>query len=192
MCIRDSCNAAVYEYGSATILNSVTAPAADNAGNPGKAMGVTVAWSSNVKYTTATPITLPAGIYTVKINGYNAFGSATLFHSNLAFVAESGTVIASSSKSNFASNVWEDDVLSFTLDTETTGNITFGGYAENKGSGDHARVFFDNITISHFADLLSQAVADLNETIAKAQAVADAGLAPVSYTHLTLPTILLV
>ena len=44
-------NAAVYEYGSATILNSVTAPAADNAGNPGKAMGVTVAWSSNVKYT---------------------------------------------------------------------------------------------------------------------------------------------
>ena len=172
------CNAAVYEYGSATILNSVTAPAADNAGNPGKAMGVTVAWSSNVKYTTATPITLPAGIYTIKINGYNAFGSATLFHSNLAFVAESGTVIASSSKSNFASNVWEDDVISFTLDTETTGNITFGGYAENKGSGDHARVFFDNITISHFADLLSQAVADLNETIAKAQAVADAGLAP--------------
>ena len=172
------CNAAVYEYGSATILNSVTAPAADNAGNPGKAMGVTVTWSSNVKYTTATPITLPAGIYTIKINGYNAFGSATLFHSNLAFVAESGTVIASSSKSNFASNVWEDDVLSFTLDTETTGNITFGGYAENKGSGDHARVFFDNITISHFADLLSQAVADLNETIAKAQAVADAGLAP--------------
>lgn len=171
-------NAAVYEYGSATILNSVTAPAADNAGNPGKAMGVTVAWSSNVKYTTATPITLPAGIYTIKINGYNAFGSATLFHSNLAFVAESGTVIASSSKSNFASNVWEDDVISFTLDTETTGNITFGGYAENKGSGDHARVFFDNITISHFADLLSQAVADLNETIAKAQAVADAGLAP--------------
>ena len=171
-------NAAVYEYGSATILNSVTAPAADNAGNPGKAMGVTVAWSSNVKYTTATPITLPAGIYTIKINGYNAFGSATLFHSNLAFVAEGGTVIASSSKSNFASNVWEEDVISFTLDSETTGNITFGGYAEGKGSGSHARVFFDNITISHFADLLSQAVADLNETIAKAQAVADAGLAP--------------
>ncbi len=171
-------NAAVYEYGSATILNSVTAPAADNAGNPGKAMGVTVAWSSNVKYTTATPITLPAGVYTVKINGYNAFGAKTLFHSNLAFVAEGGTVIASSSKSNFASNVWEEDVITFTLDAETTGNITFGGYAENKGSGDHARVFFDNITISHFADLLSQAVADLNETIAKAQAVADAGLAP--------------
>lgn len=171
-------NAAVYEYGSATMLNSVTAPAADNAGNPGKAMGVTVAWSSNVKYTTATPITLPAGIYTIKINGYNAFGSATLFHSNLAFVAESGTVIASSSKSNFASNVWEEDVLSFTLDAETTGNITFGGYAENKGSDKHARVFFDNITISHFADLLSQAVADLNETIAKAQAVAAAGVAP--------------
>lgn len=171
-------NAAVYEYGSATILNSVTAPAADNAGNPGKAMGVTVAWSSNVKYTTTTPITLPAGVYTVKINGYNAFGAKTLFHSNLAFVAEGGTVIASSSKSNFASNVWEEDVITFTLDAETTGNITFGGYAENKGSGDHARVFFDNITISHFADLLSQAVADLNETIAKAQAVADAGLAP--------------
>ena len=181
-------NAAVYEYGSATILNSVTAPAADNAGNPGKAMGITVAWSSNVKYTTATPITLPAGIYTIKINGYNAFGSATLFHSNLAFVAESGTVIASSSKSNFASNVWEDDVLSFTLDTETTGNITFGGYAESKGSGSHARVFFDNITISHFADLLSQAVADLNETIAKAQAVADAGLAPKTDINVAITT----
>lgn len=163
-----NCNAAVYAYGSATILNSVTAPAADNAGNPGKAMGVTVAWSSNVKYTTATPITLPAGIYTIKINGYNAFGSATLFHSNLAFVAEDGTVIASSSKSNFASNVWEDDVISFTLDTETTGNITFGGYAENKGSGSHARVFFDNITIERFTELTWN-IALLNAEIANAQ-----------------------
>lgn len=172
------CNAAAFEYGSAAKLNDCIAPAADNAGNPGKTMGVTVAWSSNVKYTTASPITLPAGIYTIKINGYNSYGSATLFHSNFAFVAEDNTVIASSSKSNFASNVWEEDVLSFTLDAETTGNITFGGYAENKGSGSHARVFFDNITISHFADLLSQAVADLNETITKAQSVAAAGLAP--------------
>lgn len=163
-----NCNAAVYEYGSATILNSVTAPAADNAGNPGKAMGVTVAWSSNVKYTTATPITLPAGIYTIKINGYNAFGAKTLFHSNLAFVAEGGTVIASSSKSNFASNVWEEDVISFTLDTETTGNITFGGYAENKGSGEHAKVFFDNITIERFTEL-TRDIALLNAEIANAQ-----------------------
>lgn len=172
------CNAAAFEYGSAAKLNDCIAPAADNAGNSGKTMGVTVAWSSNVKYTTASPITLPAGIYTIKINGYNSYGSATLFHSNFAFVAEDNTVIASSSKSNFASNVWEEDVLSFTLDAETTGNITFGGYAENKGSGSHARVFFDNIKISHFADLLSQAVADLNETITKAQSVAAAGLAP--------------
>ena len=172
------CNAAAFEYGSAAKLNDCIAPAADNAGNSGKTMGITVAWSSNVKYTTASPITLPAGIYTIKINGYNSYGSATLFHSNFAFVADDNTVIASSSKSNFASNVWEEDVLSFTLDAETTGNITFGGYAENKGSGSHARVFFDNITISHFADLLSQAVADLNETITKAQSVAAAGLAP--------------
>ena len=163
-----NCNAAVYAYGSATILNSVTAPAADNAGNSGKAMGVTVAWSSNVKYITATPITLPAGVYTVKINGYNADGSKTLFHSNLAFVAEGGTVIASSSKSNFASKVWEEDVITFTLDTETTGNITFGGYAENKGSGEHAKVFFDNITIERFTEL-TRDIALLNAEIANAQ-----------------------
>ncbi|MGM9710283.1 MAG: hypothetical protein ACI3ZB_11890 [Prevotella sp.] len=173
------CNAAAFEYGSAATLNDCIAPAADNAGNSGKTMGVTVAWSSNVKYTTASPITFPAGVYTVKINGYNSFGSATLFHSNFAVVAEDKTtVIASSSKSNFASNKWEEDVLSFTLDAETTGYITFGGYAENKGSGDHARVFFDNITIERYADALSRDVALLNAEIAKAQNVADAGLAP--------------
>lgn len=175
----DWCNAAVFEYGSTAKLNNVTAPAVDNAGNPGKAMGVTVTWSSNIKYTSASPITLPAGIYTVKINGYNAFSTATLFHSNFAVVAEDKTtVIASSSKSNFASNVWEEDVLTFTLDAETTGYIVFGGYADGAGTAAHAKVFFDNITIERYADALSRDVALLNAEIAKAQKVAAAGLAP--------------
>lgn len=175
----DWCNAAVYEYGSTAKLNTVTTPAVDNAGNPGKAMGVTVTWSSNIKYTSASPITLPAGIYTVKIYGYNAFSTATLFHSNFAVVAEDKTtVIASSSKSNFASNVWEEDVLTFTLDAETTAYIVFGGYADGSGTAAHAKVFFDNITIERYADALSRDVALLNAEIAKAQKVAAAGLAP--------------
>lgn len=175
----DWCNAAVYEYGSTAKLNTVTTPAVDNAGNPGKAMGVTVTWSSNIKYTSASPITFPAGSYTVKINGYNAFSTATLFHSNFAVVAEDKTtVIASSSKSNFASNVWEEDVLTFTLDAETTGYIVFGGYADGAGTAAHAKVFFDNITIERYADALSRDVALLNAEIAKAQKVAAAGLAP--------------
>ncbi|OYP58888.1 hypothetical protein CIL02_13065 [Prevotella sp. P3-122] len=167
-------NGAVIEYGSTVKLNGVNIPDVDNAGNSGKALGITVGWGGAVVYKSAE-FTFPAGHYTLKANAYNA-GTAAQFGSKLGFESAEKTVV--SSRQSFDLNAWVEDVVEFELASETTGCITIGGVAISGGSTSNGRIFFDNITISHFADLLSQAVAALNETIAKAQAVADAGLAP--------------
>lgn len=167
-------NSAVIEYGSTVKLNGVNIPDVDNAGNSGKALGITVGWNNAIVYKSAE-FTLPSGYYTLKANAYNA-GTAAQFVSKLGFESAEKTVV--SSRQSFDLNAWVEDVVEFELAAETTGCITIGGVAINGTSTSNGKVFFDNITISHFADLLSQAVADLNETIAKAQAVADAGLAP--------------
>lgn len=177
-------NSAVIEYGSTVKLNGVNIPDVDNAGNSGKALGITVGWNNAIVYKSAE-FTLPSGYYTLKANAYNA-GTAAQFVSKLGFESAEKTVV--SSRQSFDLNAWVEDVVEFELAAETTGCITIGGVAINGTSTSNGKVFFDNITISHFADLLSQAVAGLNETIAKAQAVADAGLAPKTDINVAITT----
>lgn len=142
---------AVVAYGSEVTLNSANAPAADNAGNTGKALGVTVGWGGKVTYESAEAITLPAGTYTLKANAYNA-GTATDFASKLAFITTDGTTYIST-KNSFTLNTWETDEVTFTLTEETEGKFQIGGETtKNAGSGSHGKVFFDNLTIEENLD----------------------------------------
>ena len=172
-------NGAVIEYGSSVKLNGVNIPETDNAGNAGKALGITVGWRDDAKqggvivYKSAE-VTFPAGHYTLKVNGYNA-GTAAQFESRFGFESAEMTVV--SSKRSFDLNAWVEDVVEFDLAAETTGRITIGGAAISGGSGANGKVFFDNITLER-VDLLSGALASLNEAIANASEVANVGLAP--------------
>lgn len=172
-------NGAVIEYGSSVKLNGVNIPETDNAGNAGKALGITVGWRDDAKqggvivYKSAE-VTFPAGHYTLKVNGYNA-GTAAQFESRFGFESAETTVV--SSKRSFDLNAWVEDVVEFDLAAETTGRITIGGAAISGGSGANGKVFFDNITLER-VDLLSGALASLNEAIANASEVANVGLAP--------------
>ena len=166
-------NSAVFAYGSEAQLNGVSVPAADNAGEAGKVLGVTVGWDGTNAYKSAVDVTLPAGFYTLKANAYNA-GTAAQFKSALGFVA--GDKSYTSSKASFALNTWEADEVDFVLDAETTGYFTIGGTAVSGGSGANGKVFFDNITLV-YSDLLSGATFRLTEEIVKAKAVAEAGYA---------------
>lgn len=166
-------NGAVIEYGSTVKLNGVNIPDVDNAGNSGKALGITVGWGGAVVYKSAE-FTFPAGHYILKANAYNA-GTAAQFGSKLGFESAEKAVV--SSRKSFDLNAWVEDVVEFDLAVETTGCITIGGVAISEGSGANGKVFFDNITLER-VDLLSYALASLNEAIANANEVAAAGLAP--------------
>ena len=166
-------NGAVIEYGSTVKLNGVNIPDVDNAGNSGKALGITVGWGGAVVYKSAE-FTFPAGHYILKANAYNA-GTAAQFGSKLGFESAEKTVV--SSRKSFDLNAWVEDVVEFDLAVETTGCITIGGVAISEGSGANGKVFFDNITLER-KDLLKGALASLNEAITNAKEVAAAGLAP--------------
>ena len=171
-------SSAVVEYGGAGQVNGVNAPAADNAGNAGKTLGISVGWSGTVAYRSAS-VTLPAGGYTLKINAYNALTSATQFKSLFGFVPTSGSATLST-KTAFASNTWETDEVSFTLTETTEGRIQVGGQAFDAGSGSNAKVFFDNITISYQNPLVAAKAA-----YTEAKAAAEAALANEDYAAVT-------
>ena len=167
-------NSAAFAYGSDASLNDAAVPATDNAGNTGKALGFTVGWSGTNSYQSAAEVVLPAGYYTLKAHAYNG-GTATQFASKLGFATADKAY--TSTKNSFALNEWVEDVVEFTLESETAGHFTIGGAAVGGGSGANGKVFFDNITLER-QDLLAAANNNLAKEIAAAKEIASAGLAP--------------
>ena len=169
-------SSAVVEYGGDGQVNGVNAPATDNAGNTGNALGVSVGWSGTVTYKSAAA-TLPAGVYTIKVNAYNALDGVTQFKSLFGFVPTSGSS-SLSAKTSFTSGTWEVDEVTFTLNEATEGYIQVGGQAISGGSGSNAKVFFDNITIGYQSFLAGAKEAYDN-------AVASAGTAKTNSPNVT-------
>ena len=167
-------NSAAFAYGSDASLNDAAVPATDNAGNTGKALGFTVGWGGTNSYQSAAEVVLPAGYYTLKAHAYNG-GTATQFASKLGFATADKAY--TSTKNSFALNEWIEDVVEFTLESETAGHFTIGGAAVGGGSGANGKVFFDNITLER-QDFLTAASNNLAKEIATAKEIASAGLAP--------------
>ena len=167
-------NSAAFAYGSDAYLNDAAVPATDNAGNTGKALGFTVGWSGTNSYQSAAEVVLPVGYYTLKAHAYNG-GTATQFASKLGFATADKAY--TSTKNSFALNEWVEDVVEFTLESETAGRFTIGGAAVSGGSGANGKVFFDNITLER-QDLFTAVNNNLAKEIAAAKKIANAGLAP--------------
>ena len=167
-------NSAAFAYGSDASLNDAAVPATDNAGNTGKALGFTVGWSGTNSYQSAAEVVLPVGYYTLKAHAYNG-GTATQFASKLGFATADKAY--TSTKNSFALNEWVEDVVEFTLESETAGRFTIGGAAVSGGSGANGKVFFDNITLER-QDLFTAVNNNLVKEIAAAKKIANAGLAP--------------
>ena len=161
------CSSAVVEYGGTGQVNGVNAPSADNAGNSGKALGVSVGWGGTNKYQSTTAVTLPAGHYVLTVNAHNRLSGKTQFKSVNGFVATNGTSYLST-KTSFTYNSWVTDVITFDLTEATEGKFQIGGTAISGGSGDNAKVFFDNLTLT-WTDPLQAAKDALQAEIDKAK-----------------------
>ncbi len=163
-------SSAVVEYGGTGQVNGASAPSADNLNNGGYTLGVSVGWGGTVTYKSPTT-TWPTGVYTFKINCYNANSGASQFKSLFGFVPTSGSATLST-KTSFTYDTWETDQVTVTLDEPTEGYIQVGGQAVSDGSGSNAKVFFDNITII-YQDPLSGARTIWQEAKATAEAARD-------------------
>ena len=148
----NSCGAVV-AYGSSYTINGATAPTSDNNSASGNALGISVGWSTTVAYQ-SSEITLPAGFYTMTVYGYNNNSGGSNFTSKNGFITNSTSSTSYlSTKTSFTNGEWKTDVIQFTLTEPTAGVFQIGGTAGNNTSGSHAKVFFDNITLTYKSPL---------------------------------------
>lgn len=172
--IPQSCGA-VMEYGKeGNLINGAAIALTDNAGNAGKALGISAGWSQTVAYQSET-VTLPAGEYTLIAYVYNA-GTAANLTSKLGFVPTEGEAILSAVTS-FAVGEWSVDYVTFTLAADTEGKIQVGGAAGNSTSSNHAKVFIDNLAFTDAAGLAAAQEAAKQATDAEKAAQAAAAIA---------------
>ena len=144
------CASAAVTYGMVDEgqVNGVNPPEADNNGNGDRTLGISVGWNSTIAYQSAEAITLPAGAYTLTIHAYNNNPDSNTFTSKNGFITAGGTNYLSN-KTSFTYGEWTTDVITFTLEESTAGYIQIGGTAGNATSGNHAKVFFDNIELKY-------------------------------------------
>lgn len=136
-----------FEYGYLGTFNGVNIPStgSDNTvGNGAGAVGLSAGWTASVVY--YQTVTLPAGDYNLEYQAYN-MNAATQGESLAGWIPDNGNA-AMSSKTSFASETWEREMLSFTLSEETTGKIQVGLQSVDAGTGDHAKIFVDYVKIS--------------------------------------------
>ena len=169
---------ATFGYGTDGQCNGSKVPSTNPEGEAtGGAFGFSASWSGKVQYTQT--VTLPAGEYTLAYKAYNAQtstdGNNKLSSNLIGFVPSSGSAYYAN-KTTFASNSWIEDKVSFTLTSETTGDISIGANFPNASSSNTPRLFIDGITLT-YTDLLAAAKAQLESeiAIAKGTEVSEAG-----------------
>ncbi|NLO69426.1 MAG: T9SS type A sorting domain-containing protein [Porphyromonadaceae bacterium] len=152
----DNSAAASYEYGYTGTLNAsgeygkipATGPDGITSGSGHGALGISTAWTGTVTY--YQNVTLPAGTYKIKYAAKNT-GPNVTDYSRVGWVPTTGTSVLST-RTSFPMGEWIEDVITFTLTTETSGKIQVGLNAPNVGSGSVGRIFFDYIQLLQVND----------------------------------------
>lgn len=112
----------------------------------GQGLGILAVWGSDAAYT--QDVTLPAGAYMIVVKAQNVSGGEAFISSNNGFIANNGSKYLSTNLSFAAgSETWEEDVIAFLLDEETSGKISIGYKSGNYGSGGAAHLFIDNVKL---------------------------------------------
>lgn len=138
-------SSAAFGYGTSAQINGSTIPTTNPSGAAeGGALGISVGWSGECTYTQA--VTLPAGIYTLTYKAYNA-NTATQANNRIGFTSSSASFYGKLTQ--FTTNTWVQEEITFMLKSETAGNISVGISAISGGSGENAKLFIDGITITY-------------------------------------------
>ncbi len=148
---------------SSSGLNGTTPPAADRLGNStGASLHMSAGWGDKAIITQSA--TLLTGKYKLIYDAYNAHTVAGIAANYCGFVPTSGTAVYSTKKT-FALSSWVSDTLTFTLASETAGNVSIGFTTSTGGSGNGAKLYIDNIRLLYYGIDKT----DLNDKILEAQ-----------------------
>lgn len=136
----------VFAYGSTNKLNNkVEAPAtAPEGSESASALGLSAVWAGVAQYT--QEVTLPAGDYKFTYTVYNGANTGDVTKNLFGFRASGGTEYFSEQK-KFTVGEWATYEVAFTLDQETSGNISVG-FIGSGGSGNAPHLFVDNVTLT--------------------------------------------
>ena len=115
-----------------------------NGSTEGNVFGFICVWTAQANYT--QNVTLPAGSYTITIPTYNGGGTTAIEKNLCGFIADNGTEYLAESLT-FPVGVWKNETIKFSLDEETTGQISIGYKAVNQGSGSMPHLFIDEFTL---------------------------------------------
>ena len=159
--------AGIFAYGSENLLNNkVAAPAAAPEGSESpSALGLSAVWGGVAQYT--QPITLQPGNYKFVYVLYNGANTGAVTKNLFGFIAEDGTEYLSD-KTTFPVGEWDGGEVTFTLEEETTGNLSVG-FIGSGGSGNAPHLFVDFIDIEKI-DEADVAKDELEKAIEAAQA----------------------
>ncbi len=157
-------SAGIFAYGSENLLNNkVAAPAAAPEGSESpSALGLSAVWGGIAQYT--QPITLQPGSYKYVYVLYNGANTGAVTKNLFGFIAEDGTEYLSD-KTTFPVGEWNGGEVTFTLEEETTGNLSVG-FIGGGGSANAPHLFVDFIDLEKIdeADVARDALEKAIET----------------------------
>lgn len=160
---------AVFAYGSSYELQggNKSAPAsAPDGGTTGNCLGFFAVWGCGGYY--YQDVTLPAGKYTITVPMYNQSGTQanTSYTGFFPTEGEAKTVAV-----NPTVGSWVNQTVTFTLATETAGQIRLGYKSTGSGSGANPHIFIDCVKIEYTDIALGGAQDILEGFIKKAEAL---------------------
>ncbi len=110
----------------------------------GKVLGIEAVWSATSQY--VQPVTLPAGSYKIVMPIYNQAGTTAFAKNLFGFVELDGTEHYATATA-YSVGSWTQEIVDLTLTEETSGYLSLGYTAANKGNGDMPHLFVDRVMI---------------------------------------------
>jgi len=138
------------------------------AGTPGKALGIIAVWGSSIRYYQET--TLPAGAYMMIVTCQNTSGGTGISKSLMGFLADDGTTYYSDRKSypltQRGPDEWMNDTIIIRLEAEKSGQISIG-FTGSGGSGSTPHLFIKQVQFYSIDEntIIQQEIADAKEEL---------------------------
>ncbi len=182
-------------YGSSGKINNTSIPTANSNGEAiGGALCLSGAWDDGSGYIDYYQnITLPAGKYTLTMPVNNVGKNENFRLSYFGFTTSDNTYAGT--VTSFPANTWTNNIINFSLATETSGKLTIGFGWSHAGSGNTPKLIVDGVIVmySNYTETLQSTIdratilnarandSDLASAITAAQGVLDGANNTVAY-----------
>lgn len=176
----DGRSSGVFSVGSNAFLgntNFLPPTTMSDGSTEGKVMGFLTCWGLTAQYTQNA--SLPAGTYQLTLSYYNAKGidgtvggdgstnDKSIAKNLIGFIENDGTEHLGT-RTSFPVDKWTVEVITFTLDKQTSGKFSIGYTAKGTGSGNMPHFFTDGISLSYKGEIANPSLWALQAAVTAA------------------------